>query len=243
MDVLDLKKYYATPLGKTARRLIGARLRALPSPPAGSRVLGLGYAAPWLDRYRGADREVFSVMPPRLGVVRWPREGLSASLLAAESALPFPDASIDLALVAHGLELAGGLPGLLKELWRVLAAHGHAIFIVPNRRGVWARLDSTPYGHGRPFSRRQLETVLERAGLKPVHVQPALFVPPVEHRFILRAAPAWERMGRTFWPGFSGVLVMEAIKQVYALRGQDERPAVFPDLQPVTTPSLGQARE
>ena len=33
---------------------------------------------------------------------------------------------------------------LLRELWRVLAPNGRLLLVVPNRRGLWARVDTTP---------------------------------------------------------------------------------------------------
>jgi hypothetical protein len=45
---------------------------------------------------------------------------------------------------------------LLREVWRVLAPNGRLLAVVPNRRGLWARIDTTPFGHGRPFSRGQV---------------------------------------------------------------------------------------
>ncbi len=243
MDVLDLKRFYAGETGRMARRLIAARLRDLPQPPRDARVLGLGYATPWLERYDGSCAEVFSAMPARLGVVHWPHGKASRTLLTEEDALPFPDASLDLVLVAHGLELSHVMPGMLREIWRVLAAQGHVVFIVPNRRGLWARFDSTPFGHGRPFSRRQLEAALKASGFAPLNVLPALFAPPSARRYMRRAAFAWERAGKAFWPGFSGVLIMEAVKQVYAVRGQRRRELLFPGLKPLPSPALGQVRE
>ena len=36
----------------------------------------------------------------------------------------------------------------LREIWRVLAAGGRVILVVPNRAGIWARTEATPFGHG-----------------------------------------------------------------------------------------------
>ena len=244
MDVIELRQFYTTPLGVTVRRLVSHRLRQRPRPPAGSRVLGLGFAAPWLDGYRNHRREVFSFMPAHQGVIHWPAGGPSDTALVDEAALPLPDGSIDLALVAHGLELTHDLSGMLSELWRVLGPRGHALFIVPNRRGLWARIDSTPFGHGRPFSRGQLDTLLRNALFTPTHWQPALFVPPTQRRMILRSATAWERLGLSLWQGFSGLIIVDAIKQVYALRKDRKAQLVFPDLKPsvLPAPALGAAR-
>ena len=131
-----------------------------PVPREGARVLGIGYAIPYLEPWRAEAERVFAFMPARQGVVHWPQSGLNDSALVEEADLPLPDASIDLALVVHGLELTDQLPDLLRELWRVLAPQGRALFVVPNRRGMWARFDSTPFGHGRPFSRGQFTDLL-----------------------------------------------------------------------------------
>ena len=244
MDVVDLRKFYTTPLGDTARELIARHLRQLERPPRDARVLGLGFAAPWLDGYRRHGREVFSFMPAHQGIIHWPEKGPSASALVDETALPLGDGSIDYALVAHGLELTQHRPAMLSELWRVLAPQGHAVFIVPNRRGMWARMDTTPFGHGRPFSRRQLEKRLAEAMFKPVRYQPALFVPPVQKSFFLRSARAWEKLGGAFWQGFSGLVIIEAIKQVYAVRPKRQTAPVFPGLRPAALPGAapGSAR-
>jgi hypothetical protein len=127
-------------------------------------------------------------------------------------------------------------------LWRVLAPQGRALFIVPNRRGMWARFDSTPFGHGRPYSRSQLVNLLRDAEFTPTGWANALFAPPLKHSFAIRTAPAFERMGLWLSPGFSGVILVEAVKQVYAVsRGKRVRrlvPVLKPQLMPSPQPAL-----
>jgi hypothetical protein len=56
-----------------------------------------------------------------------------------------------------------------------------------------------------------------------------LFLPPVSWRVMLHAAPAWERAGRRIWPALSGVLVIEARKELHGIIGPAEvklRPAM-----------------
>ena len=237
MDVLQLRDFYATPLGHAARHLIAHRLRQCERPPADARVMGLGFVSPWLDIYRRRCREVYSFMPARQGIIHWPAEGPSASALVDETALPLTDAAIDLAVVVHGLELTENLSAMLAEIWRVLAPQGHLVVVVPNRRGMWARRDTTPFGHGRPFSRGQLERLLMEAGFEPVNMLPALFVPPVPRRIFLHSAMMWERAGLALWQGFSGLIVAEAIKRVHALRGRKERRFALPELAPAARPA------
>src|ERR1700737_3982393 len=57
--------------------------------------------------------------------------------------------------------------GLLREVWRVLAPSGRLIAVIPNRRGVWTRTDNTPFGHGRPYSRAQINELLRQTWFTP----------------------------------------------------------------------------
>jgi SAM-dependent methyltransferase len=237
MDVVDLREFYASGLGQATRRIIVHRLRSRLKPQRGARVLGLGYATPYLDLAGEGAATTMAMMPARQGVVHWPPTGDTRSVLVDEACLPLPDGSVDLVLVVHGLELTDQLPDMLRELWRVLAPQGRAIFIVPNRRGVWARLDTTPFGHGRPFSRGQLTTLLRNAQFSPSGWTPLLFMPPSQRGFLVRSATLWERAGSWTGPGFSGLIMVEAVKQVYAISGSKQKsrqlvPALRPGIMP-----------
>jgi SAM-dependent methyltransferase len=236
MDVVDLREFYASALGQASRRLIAQRLRSRWGNQAGFRILGLGFAIPYLDMVREEAHSVLGFMPAEIGVTHWPSEGGSATALVDEIDLPLPDSSVDTALVVHGLELTQNMNDMLRELWRVLAPQGRVLFVVPNRRGMWARFDSTPFGHGRPFSRRQLTQMLREAQFSPSGWSQALFVPPIRHAFFTRAAVAWERMGLRLSPGFAGVIIVEAIKQVYAITPGKRVRKLVPSLKPVFHP-------
>jgi hypothetical protein len=99
-------------------------------------------------------------------------------------------------------------------MWRVLKPEGRLLLIVPNRRGVWARLDNTPFGHGRPYSRAQLERLLSDALFTPLEWASALFMPPLDRPWLVRWATAFERVGARLWPGFAGVIIVEARKEL-----------------------------
>ncbi len=238
IDIVQLQHFYATSLGSAARRLIARAVRQCARPPADARILGLGYAAPWLERHLRTGHAPLAFMPAQQGVVHWPRDQASLSALVDEAALPLPDASIDYVLVVHGLELAENLLGLLAEIWRVLAPQGHAIFVVPNRHGLWARAEKTPFGHGRPFSRGQLENLLNEAGLQPIRFLPALFMPPMARPVFVRSAPAWERIGLSLWQGFSGLIIAETIKRIPALRKEKNPAFAWSRLDPLAQPAL-----
>jgi SAM-dependent methyltransferase len=215
LDVVDLRAFYSGRLGLAARRLVAARLKERWPTVAGDGVLGLGYATPYLRGLCDGAERVLAFMPAAQGVVNWPREGPNATALVADDALPLPDASVDRVLVVHALEVALNAYDQLREIWRVLAPGGRVLIVVPNRAGIWARLETTPFGFGRPYGRGQLTQLLREAMFSPLGWSEALAVPPFRHRPWLRTGMAWERVGRLLWPAFAGVLIVEATKQLH----------------------------
>ncbi len=215
-DVSELRKFYESPLGLMARRIISHRIRARWRETRGMAIAGIGYAAPFLRQFVPEAERVLALMPQAQGAVAWPREGPFACALVDEMHLPLPDVSIDRLLLVHCLEHTEASDALLREVWRVLAPEGHLMVIVPNRRGLWAGSDATPFGAGRPFSKGQIETRLASALFNPVNVCPALFVPPLNWRPLIHTAIAWERAGSYVCPFFGGIIIADAVKQVYA---------------------------
>jgi SAM-dependent methyltransferase len=163
-------------------------------------------------------------MPAGQGVLHWPPEGPGAVTLVEETLLPLPDYSVDRVLLVHGLESSEYLRDMLHEIWRVLTGDGRLLVVVPNRRGIWARFDRTPFGWGHPYSRAQLSRVLRDTLFTPTRSERALYIPPTRWRWLLRSAFAWERLGQRWFPTFSGVIMIEAGKQLYAASPVRERP-------------------
>lgn len=216
MDVIDLRDFYGRPLGRVARALIGRRIRGMWPSVKGLSVLGLGFATPYLGQFLGEAERVIGLMPAQQGVLRWPSEGRCLTGLTDEKELPLDDECIDRVLVVHGVEAAESLRAHLRQIWRVLAPGGKLLIVVPNRRGLWARREATPFGQGLPFSRGQITQALRESMFSPAGWEMALFVPPFDWRPLMRSARAWERVGSVLWPRFSGVILVEATKQIYA---------------------------
>lgn len=215
-DAIDLRDFYASSLGRVTRRVLRARIRETWPDVKGMRLLGLGYATPFLLPFRDEAERVIAVMPAQQGVVHWPPEGAGLVALSDNSELPLPDVSIDRVLLVHALEGTEQLRPLMREIWRVMAEGGRLLAIVPNRRGIWAQLDRTPFGHGHPYTPSQLSHLLRENMFVPVRTTAALFVPPSHSRMMLASAPAWEKLGSRCLATFAGVLMIEASKQIYA---------------------------
>ncbi|TWF50334.1 methyltransferase family protein [Neorhizobium alkalisoli] len=215
VDIVDLREFYHSPLGRFAEQSITMALSTLWARLPEERLVGLGYAVPYLDRFRKDTERTFAFMPAGQGAVNWPAGELSSTALIFDEELPLPDSSVDRVLMVHSLEFAENPRETLKELWRVLAPGGRLVIVVPNRRGVWARMEHTPFGSGRPYSRGQLTSLLRETNFTPGASAEALFFPPSKIGFALRLRHVFERMGRRFWPLFSGVIVLEAQKRLY----------------------------
>jgi SAM-dependent methyltransferase len=213
-DVVELRDFYAGPLGGIVRRMLTQRIRARWRSALGRQLVGLGFAVPYIGMFRGEAARLAALMPANQGALVWPPAGQALCVMTDEAMLPLPDASVDLLLCVHCLEVAERAGPLLREMWRVLAPEGRLLIIVPNRRGVWARFDTTPFGHGRPYSRGQLERLLSEALFTPVEWSSALHMPPVDQQWLLRWATAFERMGARLWPAFAGVVMVEARKEL-----------------------------
>ena len=219
-DVRELSDFYRGPLGSVARRLLAHRIRAVWPNVRDETLLGMGYAAPFMRLFRQEARRQLLCMPEEQGAIRWPPEGPVCSFLANELQIPLAPSSVDKVLAVHCLELCESARPLLREIWRVLSPEGRLLLVVPNRRGVWARFDTTPFGHGHPYSRGQLERLLGDCLYTPTGWWPTLFMPPVHRPLVLNTAVAWERVGNFAWPAFAGVLIVEAQKRIYAPIGK-----------------------
>lgn len=209
----DLRTFYGEPTGALVRRLLARRLDDAWGEANGCDVLGIGYATPWLDGFVGA-RRVIAAMPSGQGVELWPAAGRNRTLLVDDRRLPFAAGSFDRVLLVHALEEADDPTQLLNEAVRALAPAGRIILAVAARGGLWARAEATPFGHGRPFTRGQLERLVRAAGLEPTAWSQTLYVPPWPP--LLGLADGFEQVGRRIAPGFAGVILLEATRQAYA---------------------------
>jgi SAM-dependent methyltransferase len=217
LDVLDLRNfYYRTRLGRVAQRAIRDQLVRLWPPAKAQTVAGFGFAVPLLRPYLADARRVIGLMPGPQGVMPWPAGMENVSVLCEETQWPVPTGLVDRLVLMHGLETSDNPAAVLEEAHRVLGPGGRAVFVVPNRAGLWARRDGTPFGFGRPYSASQLESQLKTHGFTPERSMTLLFAPPSDSGFWLRTSNFWEEFGRRLPWLAGGVLLVEASKQVYA---------------------------
>jgi SAM-dependent methyltransferase len=242
LDVVDLRHFYSQPLGTVARRFVGRGIRARWNDTRGLRLLGVGYPTPYLGLFREEAERCIAFMPAAQGVVKWPSDRPTLAALVGDEEFPLTDACFDRVLLVHAIETSDDAGALLREVWRILAAGGRLLVVVPNRRGPWARVDTTPFGQGRPYSRSQITQLLRETWFTPTGRDEVLYVPPIGRKWFLRSAAAWERTGSTLSAPFAGVHIVEATKQVYrAIPALRQRRRLVPALKPVLAPAPGSA--
>jgi hypothetical protein len=239
-DVVDLNDFYRSPLGHVASRLIRRQLRQTWPNVRDMTVVGFGYATPYLRSFREEAARVVAVMPAQQGVIRWPASDPALTCLAEECELPLPDLSVDRLLLVHAVESSENLRLMMRAAWRVLADSGRMIVVVPNRRGIWARFEQrSPFGHGHPYSEGQIKRLLRDCLFTPTATSHALYIPPLRRRLLLHSAPAVERIGDRWFQAISGVVMVEASKQIYAVTPAQASPVRQPRL--VALPGRGAA--
>ena len=218
LDVLDLRTfYYRTRLGRAAQKAVRDQVLALWPEAKGQTVVGFGFAAPLLRPFLDDARRVIALMPGQQGVMHWPAGQPNVSVLCEETLWPMETGRADKLILLHGLETSEHPTAVLKEAWRVLGPGGTAMFIVPNRAGLWSRRDGTPYGFGRPYSLSQLEAQLRAHSFVPERHVAALYQPPSDTNFWLKTGNMWEAVGKRISSRFAGgVLIVEASKQLSA---------------------------
>ena len=214
--VITLEKFYSSRLGMAARDMATRRLVSLWPDLAARDVLGYGYCGPYLAPYMKSANRVVMAMPGGQGAVANIGKRGIISCLTDEDLLPFSDARFDNVLCVHGAEETSDLAVLLRELWRVTRPEGRIVVIASNRSGLWAGSDKSPFGAGRPFSRQQLRAALNKAGFVPTVWSGALYAPPFSRFAKPALTKGFERFGETVWPRFSGLVLVEAVKRLYA---------------------------
>ncbi len=197
----DITQFYETPMGQYAQSLLVQRLNPIWPSIAHNICIGYGYTAPFL-----------SALYPNQKIPQFsPFHDIETGICAQADLLPLADDMVNQLLVVHGLEFVQTVEAALHEFWRILVPQGRIIFIVPNRAGFWARYDKTPFGAGSPFSWRQLQNSLLRAGFEPLHWHAALMMPP--RIYGLKLWGVGERAGRFLYPELAGVMIVEAQKK------------------------------
>ena len=214
-DVVEIKHFYNTVTGCLARRVIFETIEELWPNLSHDFLCGIGYVDPYLDIYHTRGHKCAAFHSAYAGTYHKEKFTYLTSLVN-ETELPLSDNSQKLILSAHLLEHTVSPHHFMKEISRILDYNGEAIFIIPNRRGLWARFEHTPFGNGKPYTKRQIVNLFEEHNLFITERGSALFFPPREHPPIRLYVNMAEYIGkRSFLSRYSGVHIIKAVKRAY----------------------------
>lgn len=219
-SVYDFMDFYNAPFGGTVRREISRHLVGWWGNVKGLRVVGIGYAQPYLDLFSADAERVIAISPAGQGGHPWPDPAHNLTAVAEESELPLETNSVDRVLLVHSLEYAELPRSNLQEIWRVLKSNGRLIIVVPNRRGLWARAEWSPFGHGAPYSGDQVRAFLRDHLFVCERSVSALYTPPLRWSVVRNASETIETYLPWILPGMGGLHIIEASKQIYGALGQ-----------------------
>ena len=207
---------------------------------AGTRVLGFGFATPYLGAIRGAER-VLAFMPAGQGVIDWPAGNGSSTALVEEDSLPLPDSSMDLAILVHALEMSAHPNSLMAELRRVLTGTGGSSSSCRTGRGRGRAPTFRRSASAGPIRAASCAASSRKRGSRRRRWRTALHMPPATSRPMLGAAGPLDSIGRIVWPAFAGVIVVSAVKRNVQGLGVRIRPRLAPALRPAFRPNVGVA--
>ncbi len=173
-DITTLATYYASANGQKLLAALLPHITPLLRVRSSDRLLGLGYAAPYLPIDGPL---VVQACPALQGVMRWPAGAPNRACLVDKNSLPFTDALFDQVLLVHALEYAEPGRVLLREVWRVLAPGGQLLLLAPNRQSLHSLMDRSPFGNGRPYSPYQLHMLLQDALFTPLSSRSSVALP------------------------------------------------------------------
>ena len=196
IDVVDLRDFYVQRLGAVARHFVGRGVRRRWADTRGQRVLGIGYATPYLGLFReeaertprlhagGPGRgEMADARSPRCR--RWSTSSNCRCRMPRSIACCWCMRWRCRTIRPRCCAKSGGCwrrAGSCSRWCRTGAACGRAW---TPRRSVTA---------GRIRARRS-RSLLREAWFTPVDWSEALYVPPIQRGWFLRSAVAWERAG------------------------------------------------
>ncbi|WP_208432351.1 class I SAM-dependent methyltransferase [Bartonella taylorii] len=235
LDIITLRDFYASALGLRVQATLCDQLNLWWPDLTDKRVMGLGYALPYLSVLRTRAQQCFAFMPAAQGVSPWPCAEKVATALVFEEDLPLPDASVDCILLVHALEYTENSCETLNEIWRVLAPNGNLIVIVPNRPGFWARNACTPFGYGEPYSRQQIARLFEKTNFISESVQEIVHYTPSSGCVSRLFSFFYEPFARYLLPYFGGLLICQAQKRIYQgllVQRRQSRRVFIPALSP-----------
>jgi len=209
IDIVELVEFYNSPLGEIVNSRLSTLIEDFKKKQSNKSLTGIGYTLPF-------DPVDLHFIPHHIGVMQ-NHDNNVKTVLIDDQILPLEDESVDAFVMVHMFEHVQEPRRFLREIWRCLKSNGRILMVIPNRRGFWARFENNPFGHGQPFSKKQIRQVLKDNMFTCTSTGYALSAPPINHAWFAAHVQTLPPVPKILLHKFSGVVVVEAIKQVCAV--------------------------
>ena len=211
-DVSKINTFYNHSHGQIVAKLLREDLSNIWEPSKTTSNLAVGFPFYFFPE----DIICPVLMPVEIGGIAWAHNQEIYTAIIDSNSWPLESDSIDCIFISHALEFIPDHHSFLMEAGRVLKSAGKLILLVPHRRGLWLRTETTPFGHGTPFSKGQIFRLLKNTGLNPEKCTSSLFLPPFAYKLPEALSNKIEVVGEHLLQLLGGVLIVEATKMVYA---------------------------
>lgn len=216
--------WYETPLGKSSDRLERELIFSMADVREGEKALDAGcgtgiYSLELASKGArvsavDASSEMIERAKDKAGKAGAAIDFIKADVLK----LPFPDGYFDIVLSVCALCFINEKDAALLEMKRVLRPGGRLVIGALNSRSPWAFIrrikglvKETVYDRAGFLSPREIESSLERAGLKDIKVGTCIFFLPINCESYLGFSGFHERLGARCFP-MAGAFLATAAK-------------------------------
>lgn len=228
--------FYESALGKITKRLLCETLYPMMRLKHYDGVCKLGYCLPFTENMREEKRKLPIFNSIFSGVLT---DHNAPSIVVDENHLPLNNGSQEKLLCAHLFEYTASPEKVIKEITRVLSPAGEVFFIIPNRRGLWVKYETTPFGQGKPYAKKQLIDIFKKHNLVITEHKTSLFFPPIKVSSIRLYVNMAEYIGQhSFLSDYGGVHIIKAVKKNYIPPTNQEGAGTYIDFfsKPILSP-------
>ena len=163
---------------------------------------------------------------------------LGAGVIADETALPFPERSVDLMVLPHTLDFSEHPHEVLRQVSQILSAEGCVVVVGFNLlsiygliRGFSGASKPVPW-NGQYYSVSRIQDWLTLLGFDVVGAGMMAYRPPFQHAGYWEKMAFMEHAGDRWWPGLGGVYVIVGRKRELSVSSGHAKVARWRQLLP-----------
>ncbi|MBI5181497.1 MAG: methyltransferase domain-containing protein [Nitrospirae bacterium] len=219
--------WYSTPFGSLCDKLEKDVVFSLANVKEGELALdvscGTGNYSLELKR-RGARVIGLDISSEMLSIAKKKAEaeGLKIDFIRADAAMPpFKNNSFDLITSILILEFADKPDKMIESWGRLLKSDGRIVIGFLNRYSLWALkrgiravFKDTIWRGARFYTKDEVREFLIKGGVEPLKSQEAIYFPPIENRFFLKALIVIEDLGKRFLAGLGAFIAITGRKSL-----------------------------